>query len=471
MYRSSYRRFQPLVLAILASVLVIGIAILPRAATAKQASPVTAIAQIQSSSGALTQTDDTAQALLQPAFTFSEATQPVVNNAVPDRTAVFTHTLTNDGNGTDIFNITVTSPGGWTADPIEPISLDRNESRQVVVHVHVPAGQGAGSYPFDVTAQSSSTPAPATQTRQDTVVVVGAAVPQLSPAQTKNASPPLPTTVAFTHILTNTGNQAGTFTLSASVVGAPAGWSAVPSQPSCSLVQNASCTFTVNVTVPDGSAAGLTGVVVTASIAGPPPASDSVTDFVQGSATGLLDTFDRANGGVGSNWEGLTDISFYKLAANKLDVQLGGPLIWKPTSFGTSQEVFVTLSAIDTRSRSQGVLLKVQTGNIPNAGAISVVYDAKAQAVRVSTLRLGQNGTWTLYPSTAATFANGDMLGARAKADGMVQIYKNGTLLTTVALSAADRAFFNVKGGKIGIWTAGAPNAILDNFGGGTVTP
>jgi hypothetical protein len=188
-------------------------------------------------------------------------------------------------------------------------------------------------------------------------------------------------------------------------------------------------------------------------------------------ANGVLDSFNRANGKVGDNWEGLTSTSFYKLAANKLDAQLGGPLVWKATSFGTTQEAFVTLNRIDRRSRSQGLLLKVQTGNSPNAGAISVVYDAKSKAVRVSTLRLGQNGAWTLYPSQPATFENGDVLGARANADGTVQIYQNGTLVATVTLNAADQEFFNTRGGKIGIWTAAAPNALLDDFGGGAVAP
>jgi predicted outer membrane repeat protein len=185
-------------------------------------------------------------------------------------------------------------------------------------------------------------------------------------------------------------------------------------------------------------------------------------------ATSVLDDFNRANGKVGGNWDGLTGTEFYKIASNKLDVQLGGPLVWKPASFGASQEAFVTLSTIDSRSPSQGLLLKVQSGSIPNAGVISVVYDAKAKAVRVSALRLGQNGAWTLYPNQAATFANGDVLGARAKDNGTVEIYKNGTLLTTVTLNAADQQFFNAKGGKIGVWTAGAPNALFDDFGGGT---
>lgn len=244
-------------------------------------SSATAHLQVLSADGGVATASDTAVALLQPAFQFSLATQPTITNAVPGRTAVFTHTLTNDGNGTDTFTITVSPPGGWSADPIAPITLARNASQPVVVRVHAPNGQGVGSYPFDVTAQSTSTPLPTPQTRIDTVVVVGAAVPQLSPMQLKSASSSLPATVSFTHILTNTGNQAGTFSLAAVVQGAPPGWSAAPSQPSCSLVQNASCTFTVNVTVPAGAQAGDQEITVTASITGPPAVSSRVVDVVR----------------------------------------------------------------------------------------------------------------------------------------------------------------------------------------------
>ncbi|MBC8078340.1 MAG: Ig-like domain repeat protein, partial [Chloroflexales bacterium] len=184
----------------------------------------------------------------------------------------------------------------------------------------------------------------------------------------------------------------------------------------------------------------------------------------------VLDSFNRANGGVGASWEGLNGSAFYKIAGNKLDVQVGGALVWKPTAFGASQEAFVTLSTIDKRSPSQGVLLKVQSGGSPNGGAIAVVYDAVAKAVRVSTLRLN-NPTWTIYANQAATFANGEQLGARALASGEVRIYKNGALIASVTLNAADKALFNGKGGKIGIWTIAAPSAVMDGFGGGAVTP
>jgi hypothetical protein len=63
------------------------------------------------------------------------------------------------------------------------------------------------------------------------------------------------------------------------------------------------------------------------------------------------------------------------------------------------------------------------------------------------------------------------VLGARANADGTVQIFKNGALLQTITLNATDKAFFNSKGGKIGLWAVAAPNAILEDFGGGTVKP
>ena len=185
--------------------------------------------------------------------------------------------------------------------------------------------------------------------------------------------------------------------------------------------------------------------------------------------TALRDNFNRANGGLGSNWAGLTGQSFYKIASNQVDVQLGGPVVWKPTTFGVNQAAFVTLSTLDALSPAQGVLLKVQSGTIPNGGAIAVVYDNRAKAVRVATLRIN-TPTWTVYGNTPATLVNGDKLVGCVKADGTVRVYRNNSLLTTVTLNAADQSFFNAKGGKIGLWTVAALNAFVDDFGGGALT-
>jgi hypothetical protein len=210
---------------------------------------------------------------------------------------------------------------------------------------------------------------------------------------------------------------------------------------------------------------------VAGNSAAPVSVSYSVTAVVTDACTNttLRDNFNRANGGLGSNWAGLTSQTFYKIASNQVDVQLGGPVVWKPTTFGVNQAAFVTLSTLDAASPAQGLLLKVQSGIIPNGGAIAVVYDNRAKAVRVATLRLN-TPTWTVYGNTPATVANGDKLVGCVKADGTVRVYQNNTLLTTVTLNAADQSFFNAKGGKIGLWTVAAPNAFFDDFGGGALT-
>jgi hypothetical protein len=50
-------------------------------------------------------------------------------------------------------------------------------------------------------------------------------------------------------------------------------------------------------------------------------------------------------------------------------------------------------------------------------------------------------------------------------------VYKNDTLVKAVTLNAADQGFFNAKGGKIGVWSALAPQAFMDDFGGATIVP
>jgi hypothetical protein len=59
----------------------------------------------------------------------------------------------------------------------------------------------------------------------------------------------------------------------------------------------------------------------------------------------------------------------------------------------------------------------------------------------------------------------------RALADGTIVLYKNGMVIGSVTLNAANGTFFNAKGGKIGLWALGASKAYFDDFGGGTAAP
>jgi predicted extracellular nuclease len=186
-------------------------------------------------------------------------------------------------------------------------------------------------------------------------------------------------------------------------------------------------------------------------------------------ATALLDAFNRPNGTLGSNWKGAT--GSYRIAGNQVDVRRDGAIYWK-TPFGTSQEVFVTLTNIDPAGFEQDLLLKAQGQYGPNwgEGVIELQYHAASNTVELWTFR-PDTLTWYSYGSLPLTFANGDQFGTRALSDGTVIVYKNGVEAGYFTLNAADQAFFNPKGGYIGLWFINASNAFFDNFGGGTLLP
>jgi hypothetical protein len=77
-------------------------------------------------------------------------------------------------------------------------------------------------------------------------------------------------------------------------------------------------------------------------------------------------------------------------------------------------------------------------------------------------------GVWIQHGTDLpVTFQAGDQYGARAKADGTVEIYKNGTLVgtRTVASTWPHRA----EGGRIGVWLIDAGGVKYDDFGGGLI--
>ncbi len=95
---------------------------------------------------------------------------------------------------------------------------------------------------------------------------------------------------------------------------------------------------------------------------------------------------------------------------------------------------------------------------------IYILYDGVGHTVQVWTYHPTQG--WVQYGANIpVTFANGDRFGARARPDGTVEIYRNGTLLATRSITTWP---YYANGGTIGLWFVNAPNALLDDFGGGT---
>ncbi|MFN0282859.1 MAG: SdrD B-like domain-containing protein [Kineosporiaceae bacterium] len=217
---------------------------------------------------------------------------------------------------------------------------------------------------------------------------------------------------------------------------------------------------------------------------------NSLTSFPAGAT---LDFFNRSTTSttqtLGGNWGGAASLAaaLYRITpstpateANQAQVRgPGGNVYWAAGSpLGANQDAYLTFTktVASGGGRQGGVLLKVGTSIIGTLNSyISATYDATTSSVVVAT---ATTAAQTLAPVTRATFggvtfANGDTLGARALADGTVNVYKNGTLIGSTNVSA----FFTATTGRIGVRVSGsgltsfnAPNDVrLDNFGGGNV--
>ena len=181
--------------------------------------------------------------------------------------------------------------------------------------------------------------------------------------------------------------------------------------------------------------------------------------------TGVLDDFNRSNGAIGGNWSG--NPSGYSILGNQLDVGSGDPFIlWNAASLGVNQEVFVTFTTIAGSGEEQDLLLKSQSGATWSSGVIEVWYDAAGQRAQVWTYASGQ-GWVQRGADIPVTLVNGDQFGARATVAGQVQVYRNGVLLATRDVTGWP---YYANGGYIGLWHINASNAVLDDFGGGTLS-
>jgi hypothetical protein len=96
---------------------------------------------------------------------------------------------------------------------------------------------------------------------------------------------------------------------------------------------------------------------------------------------------------------------------------------------------------------------------------MEVWYEPSTHLVRVVTYTSAQ-GWKQRGANISVTFNVGDRFGAKARADGFVEVYRNSTLLATVDARAWA---FATSGGYVGVWVANGQNTQLDDFGGGTV--
>ncbi len=183
----------------------------------------------------------------------------------------------------------------------------------------------------------------------------------------------------------------------------------------------------------------------------------------------VIDTFNRRDGRLGAGWTGPEGLGSYLIRNNEVLAVGSGP-IFRAGTFGVNQEAFLTLTGVDPAGEYQALILKARTTNW-RQGVIVVGYAAIEGVVVIDTFQPGNLGPlngWHRLASTAAGFANGDVLGARAFADGSVTVYKNCVPLASAATQPVNGNFFVNRGGRIGIWYDNASAAKFDNFGGGS---
>lgn len=196
-------------------------------------------------------------------------------------TITYTHTLTNTGDGVDEFILSVESatPEGWvvTISPTSTGLLLPAETIQFTVAVEVPAGTTGGTvHTLVVRADGFDPDASDTLTNQTTVNTAYNLA--LEPDNSDNAQ--AGDTVVYQHILTNTGNIADSYTLSAV---SDQDWAVSVAPKTVSLQPGDSEVIIVEVTVPagaqtDGFAPTLVDVTTVTADSDNSSAQDSATN-------------------------------------------------------------------------------------------------------------------------------------------------------------------------------------------------
>jgi glucose/arabinose dehydrogenase len=174
----------------------------------------------------------------------------------------------------------------------------------------------------------------------------------------------------------------------------------------------------------------------------------------------VVDGFDRENGPVGAAW--IDELHGLEVVDGRL-TQTGGLAIavWGGASFGANQEAYFTLNALTANSPHHSLMLKVQGTSFAN-GHIQVRYKLPDRMAYVTTFAPEQG--WVQRGLVAVTLEPGDQLGARAAADGTVEVFRNGASLGVVDAAGWP---FHANGGRIGLVLQDGLDTRIDDFGGG----
>ena len=317
-----------------------------------------------------------------------------------------------------------------------------------------------------VSAAPTSSPT-ATPTRTSTATATAAATSTATTTPTRTSTATATPTVTATPTFTLTPLFTATATPTSTITSTPTATNPPSQTPTASQTPTSTITPTATLTAlptftPSPTATSTAAPTQTPTRTPTPTPTASPTSSSGFPSTGILDNFNRANGAVGANWSGKT--TGYSIATNQLSVGSGGELFWSPASFGANQEVYARFTNINQTSTEIDLLLKSQSKTNSSSGVLEVWYDPVGKRVQVWTFTSSQD--WVQRGADiSVSLVNGDQLGARATSAGMVNVYRNGSLLASRDVTAWT---YYASSGYIGVWFIKANGATIDDFGGGT---
>ena len=184
----------------------------------------------------------------------------------------------------------------------------------------------------------------------------------------------------------------------------------------------------------------------------------------------MLDNFNRANGGVGTNWSLIKPTGFGVMnVAGNAAVDSSSTAYawnyWNAASFGPDSEAYVTIS-------SYGASDVIRIGARVTGGGTSTpsgYYVAVSATGAWSILRIDNGGSpVTLASGVTQTLANGDELAIRIVGAVMSALHYTSTTGWTRVLSY-DTSKDSTRYTTAGNLALEFKTSTLDNFGGGTI--
>ena len=197
--------------------------------------------------------------------------------ANPDQLIVYTHLITNTGDNTDSFMITTNSSQGYvtTMSLVSPITLGAGVSIALNVGVTVPNLALAGVIDQITVAVTSTTDPGVADSAIDMTTVGQIAGVDIEAGQRASANPG--ETVFYTHIVTNTGNNTDTITLS-DTAGSPDFLASITPGALVDVAPRTSKLITVAITAPSSLAGNLLDERTITAASSNAPVTDSVLD-------------------------------------------------------------------------------------------------------------------------------------------------------------------------------------------------